>query len=98
MQCPEIFNVFACAQMWIDACVVRQDTHAPTRFKGLAHYACAIDQCVPGLGGNDRIENAESRRLAGAVRSEQSGDTSIRRAQTDIANRSHATKMLLQVV
>src|ERR1700736_3728123 len=84
--------------MGIDAGVVMQNTHAAARFKGLAHYACTIDQCVPGLRSNDCIENAERRRFAGAIRAKQSGDTSVGRTQTDIANRSYATKMFLQVV
>jgi hypothetical protein len=89
--------MFSRAEVRIDAGAVRQHAQAPGRLQGRVDRAVPVDERVPGIGPEHRVQHAQRGGLAGAVGPEEAGDAAVWRAQTDVAHGRDRAEVLVEV-
>ncbi len=97
VQRAEVQDVLARRQVRIDAGAVRQHPEAPGGLQGRAHRAVPVDERIPRIGPQHRVQHAQRGGLAGAVGPEEPGDAAVRRAQTDVAHGRDRAEVLVEV-
>ena len=97
VQRAEVQDVFARAEVRIDAGAVRQHAQAPGRVQRRADHAVPVDERIPRIGPEHRVQHAQRGGLAGAVGPHEAGDAAVGGAQTHVAHGRHRSEVLVQL-
>jgi len=82
----------------VDAVLLLDDTDHTPHARGFPKDVEACDARRPRLGSRERREDLHRRRLAGAVRPEQSEDRAVRNGEAEPVERTDATGVRLDEV
>src|SRR5690606_18815708 len=96
-QAREVVDVLARGKARIEPVGVRHDADAALCVQRIAHGIDVVDEGAAGIGPEQAVENAQRRRLAGAVVAEQAGDGAIARPQRDTAQGLYVAETLAQI-
>ena len=86
VQAPEILDVLARREPLVEAAGVRQHAEPAAHVARLRGRIDAVDQHAAGVRLHERVEHAQRRGLAGAVRAEQAGDLAVARREAHVVH------------